>query len=136
MALPALHLLLPEQKLLLEYLGWMIQHRRVSKTARDPEPSKPSSCCMERAPEPAVMHKPTPENRAEQDITLEPEPHKMSDQMFEPAISSFTVGVLMGFEGMDRSTAHTSAIQPLPGEWILWHRLQPLFLSLHFGPSP
>lgn len=41
MDLPALHLLLPEQWPLLEYLGWMLQHG-VSLAARDPEFSHPS----------------------------------------------------------------------------------------------
>lgn len=47
------------------------------------------------------MHEPTPENRAEQVIALEPEPRKMSDQVREPTTSSIIMGVLVDFEGME-----------------------------------
>lgn len=46
-----------------------------SGTQPSPEPSQPS--CTERTPEPELA--PMTKNRAEQAITSEPEPHKMSD---------------------------------------------------------
>ncbi|ROL44352.1 hypothetical protein DPX16_8774 [Anabarilius grahami] len=71
---------------------------------------------MERTPQPAAMHEPMLEFRAEQAIVPEPVPRKMFDNVFELAKLSVIVGVLVEFEGMDRSPAHTPATE---GELLL-----------------
>lgn len=77
----------PEQRPLLKYLCWMLHHEGVSCTACDPENCENL----------ATRHKPMPEIRAEQNIAPEPEPRRMSDQVYEPATPCVAMGVLVKF---------------------------------------
>lgn len=54
-----------------------------------------------------TMPEPTPVGETVQEGVTEPD--CMSNQLFELATSSITMGVLMEIKGMDWSTAHTAA---------------------------
>ncbi|ROL27920.1 hypothetical protein DPX16_11050 [Anabarilius grahami] len=60
-------------------------------------------------PKPASMYE--PDKRTEPTIAPEPEPHSESDQVCEPATSSVPVGLLVEYEGMEESPAHTPIVE-------------------------
>lgn len=112
MDLPALHpLLLPEQQLLLEYLGWILQHGGVSFTGCDPEFSHPlASYCTETLVPTAdsenrlaAMDEPQQEKGMEGVIALEPIPQTVSDQVRVPATSCIAEGILVETDSLKES---------------------------------
>ncbi|ROI62437.1 hypothetical protein DPX16_5110 [Anabarilius grahami] len=89
----------------------------ITSPTLDPEPSQPSPHCTDTMPEPtadrglesATMHEPVPapEKGTEPTIAPEPEPHRASDKVREPATLCVAVGLLVEFEGMEEDSAHT-----------------------------
>ncbi|ROI15999.1 hypothetical protein DPX16_14211 [Anabarilius grahami] len=89
------------------------------------------------------MDVPEPDMRMENDITLDPETHRESDQVHEPAAPCVTEGVLVEFEGWDESPTHNptavDVISMDSGKYIkdVFEEVIPLFLpSLLVPPSP
>lgn len=72
----------------------------------DPEPSKqPAKLPKDKMPESTAM--PASELMPEHNIALDPAPNEESDQVCELATSSVSVCMLVKFEGMEWSPAHT-----------------------------
>ncbi len=82
----------------------------ISIPTSEPETSQPSSRCTELLPEPTADGEPEPDV-TEPIIPTEPEPQTSSDQVREPATSSVLEGVLVVFEGLEGSAAHTPATE-------------------------
>ncbi|KAL0170458.1 hypothetical protein M9458_035054, partial [Cirrhinus mrigala] len=80
-----------------------IQSHRTSATLQDPEPRQPSPLYMDMTPEPTTMKVP--------EVVPEPKPHKMFDQVCEPATPCIAVGLLMDFEGMKDDPAYIPTTQ-------------------------
>lgn len=91
----------------------------------DQEPSQlPPTTCTEPLPEPTANTEPVPatmpvpETTHELNIALEHKPHGEPDQMPEPAPMSVEVEILVEYEGMEWSPAHTPAA--IPGLWEIF----------------
>ncbi|XP_058606809.1 uncharacterized protein LOC131524086 [Onychostoma macrolepis] len=72
---------------------------------RQPEPT------ADGEPEPIATHEPSQEGATELEIAPEPEPHRPSDQVREPATSHATVEVTVEREGAEESPAHCTAAE-------------------------
>lgn len=81
----------------------------ITSPTSDPEPSQPPpKKCTEPMPEPTADKEPLDCRDAVTIITPEPVLNQKSDQMRELAMPSVSVGMLVKFEEMEWSPAHTS----------------------------
>ncbi|XP_016086355.1 sterol O-acyltransferase 1-like [Sinocyclocheilus grahami] len=102
-------------------LSWIIQClesiRPLSKTQHEPEPSQPlPPSCTEGLPEPTADGEPEAARGEATAPAIAPEPEAVdaADQVCEPATPHVPEGILVEYEGMDRSPAHAPTTEGEP----------------------